>query len=232
MKILTLDTNTDLLSACITEETKLVYEKTLYNLKRHSINSMDIIDSVLKESNMTLNDIDGFVISKGPGSFTGLRIAFSIIKAFSYSLNKPMVSLSSLDTLCFRENFNGVVCGVIDALRNEIYINSYLNKEDIKTNLYPGDIININEIKTYIENKHGKDRDILFTGESLDKFHPIINEYFPSAYLNKKPLTSYDYALLGLHKFKLNLIDDSDSSPSYIRVSQAQEMLFKNKENG
>ena len=108
MILLTLDTNSDILSACVTKNEKLLSEINIYNLKNHSINSINIIDCILKNSNIAINDVDGFILSKGPGSFTGLRIAFSIIKAFSFSLKKPMISLSSLDSLCFRENFNGI----------------------------------------------------------------------------------------------------------------------------
>lgn len=231
MLLLTLDTNTDILSCSITKNEKLISEINIYNLKTHSINSINTIDAVLKNSNLTLNELDGFVLSKGPGSFTGLRIAFSIIKAFSYSLNKKMVSLSSLDTLSFRENFNGVTCSIIDALRNEVYINSYENKNDIITNSSIGDIVPIHSIREYIESKHGKGKDILFTGDTINEH--ILKELFPNAYINKKPITAYDYALLGLEKFKLNLYDDLlTSAPSYIRVSQAQEMLLKKAKNG
>lgn len=233
MLLLTLDTNTDILSASITRDEKLISEINIYNLKTHSINSISTIDSVLKKSNLTLKEIDGFVISKGPGSFTGLRIAFSIIKAFSYSLDKPMVSLSSLDCLCFRENFNGVVCSIIDALRDEVYVNSFDNKQSIISNSFEGDIVHIDNLKDHLLTKHESIENILFTGDGVIKFQDKIKEYFPQAYLNKKPTTSYDYALLGLEKFRLNLIDNIKSStPSYIRISQAQEMLLRKKSNG
>lgn len=232
MLLLTLDTNTDILSASITKDEKLISEINIYNLKNHSINSISTIDSVLRNSNLALNELNGFVISKGPGSFTGLRIAFSIIKAFSYSLNKPMVSLSSLDCLCYRENFNGIVCSIIDALRDEVYINSFLDKESIIYNSFEGEVVHINNLKEYLYSKYKSINNILFTGNGTIKFEDKLKEYFPQAYLNKKPTTSYDYALLALEKFKLNLIDDIKSStPSYIRVSQAQEMLLKKISN-
>lgn len=230
MLLLTLDTNTEILSCSITKNEKLIYETSIFNLKNHSINSINTIDSILKNSNLSLNEIDGFILSKGPGSFTGLRIAFSIIKAFSYSLNKPMISLNSLDCLCFRENFNGITCSIIDALRNEVYINSFENKESIINNSYEGDIINIDDIKNYINKKHTSVDNILFTGNGVNKFESKIKTLFPKSYINKKPITAYDYALFGLEKFKLSLFDDINTSiPTYIRVSQAQEMLLKNK---
>lgn len=230
MLLLTLDTNTDILSCSITRNEKLISETSIYNLKTHSINSINTIDTVLKISNLTLNELDGFVLSKGPGSFTGLRIAFSIIKAFSYSLNKPMISLSSLDALSFRENFNGIICSIIDALRNEVYINSYENKNSILRNSHEGDIIHIDNLEDYLIKKHGEYKNILFVGDGTISFESKIKSSFPNSYINKKPITSYDYALLGLEKFKLNLFDNvNTSTPSYIRVSQAQEMLLKKR---
>ena len=227
MILLTLDTNSDILSACVTKNEKLLSEINIYNLKNHSINSINIIDCILKNSNIAINDVDGFILSKGPGSFTGLRIAFSIIKAFSFSLKKPMISLSSLDSLCFRENFNGIVCSIINALRDEIYINSFRYKDEIIQNRFEGEIIHINNIKKYLKSKNTNLDNILFTGDGTIRFESELNSFFPNAYLNKKPITSYDYALLGLEKFKLNLFDDTTSSvPSYIRMSQAQEMLL------
>ncbi len=230
MILLTLDTNTPIISCCVTNNETLLSGISIYNMKNHSINSIDIIDMTLKKSNLKLKDMDGFIISKGPGSFTGLRIAFSIIKAFSYSLNKPMISLSSLDSLCFRENFNGITCSIIDALRDEVYINSFSSKSLIPNNSNEGNIIHIDNIKDFLIKKHGNVEDILFTGDDTTKFEEKIKSYFNNPFFNKKPMTSYDYALLGIKKFKLNIFDDSKlSKPSYIRVSQAQETLLKNK---
>lgn len=230
MILLTLDTNTHILSCSITENEKLISEISIYNSKNHSINSIDTIDAVLKKANLELKDVDGFVISKGPGSFTGLRIAFSIVKAFSYSLNKPMISLSSLDCLCFRENFNGVTCSIIDALRDEVYINSFENKNSIIENTHEGDIVHIEKLHEFLLKKHKNLENILFTGMDLENFEMEIKSQFKNAFLNKRHTTAYDYAILGLEKFKLNMFDDSKRSiPSYIRVSQAQENLIKQK---
>ena len=230
MTLLSLDTNTEMISCSISNKEFLLSETNLYNNRKHSINSINIIDLTLKNSNLELKDIDGFVLSKGPGGFTGLRIAFSIIKSFSFSLNKPIISISSLDSLCFRENFDGIVCSIIDALRDEIYINSFSSKEEIIRNTYDGDIIHINEIKNYLENKHKTINNILFTGYNLSKFECKIKSLFSNCYMNKKLMTSYDYAILGLEKAKLNLFDDNKTSvPSYIRVSQAQENLINKK---
>lgn len=230
--ILTLDTNTDILSCSITKEKELISEISISNIKNHSIKSIDIIDNCLKNSNITLNDIDCFVISKGPGSFTGLRIAFSIIKAFCFSLKKPMISISSLESLSFRENFNGITCSIMNALRGDVYINSYENKNSIIHSHFEDEIIKSSEISHYIKNKHNSTSNILFTGDGTNIYKEILLKDFKNAYLNETPMTSYNYALLGYEKFKLGLFDDINSSvPTYIRVSQAQEMLLKKRKN-
>ena len=228
MILLTLDTNTEILSCCVTQNKNLISEINIHNSKNHSINSIDTIDMVLKKSNLELKDVDGFVISKGPGSFTGLRIAFSIVKAFCYSLNKPMISLSSLDCLCFRENFNGVTCSIIDALRDEVYINSFTDKNSIINNNHEGYIVHIENLYEFLSKRHKNLENILFTGNDAEKFETKIKFQFKNTFINKKITTAYDYALLGVEKFKLNMFDDSKLSiPSYIRVSQAQENLIK-----
>lgn len=232
MTLLTLDTNTQILSCCLTKNENLLSEINIYNLKNHSINSISSIHSVLENGNLTLDNVDGFILSKGPGSFTGLRIAFSIIKAFSYSLNKPMISLSSLDTLCYRENFNGITCSIIDALRDEVYVNSFEDKNSIIYNNSEGTIVNIKNLSDYILKKHGENKEILFTGDGVNKHYNYLKENFKNPFINKKPISSYDYALLGVEKFKLGMFDDSKTnSPSYIRLSQAQEMLLRKKES-
>ena len=89
---------------------------------------MDMIDNLLKDSNLTIDDIDGFAVSKGPGSFTGLRIGMATIKGLSFGSDKPYVSISSLDALAYSLiNFDGPICPIMDALRDSVYTCLYKN---------------------------------------------------------------------------------------------------------
>ncbi len=74
MKILCLDSATESATAAILDDDKLLGEITFNYKKQHSVIMMPMIDNLLKNNELNINDIDGFVVSKGPGSFTGLRI--------------------------------------------------------------------------------------------------------------------------------------------------------------
>ena len=90
MIILSIDSATESASCAILNNDKLLGEVTLNNKKQHSVVLMPLMDSLLKNLQLTIKDIDGFVVSKGPGSFTGLRIGMSMIKGLSQGGNNPM----------------------------------------------------------------------------------------------------------------------------------------------
>jgi len=93
----------------------------------HSSRLLKMIEYMLENrAGAKLNDIDGFVVAGGPGSFTGLRIGISVVKGLSYAMNKPVASVSSLDGIAFRFACSSIpVCAMMDAKRNEVYCSVY-----------------------------------------------------------------------------------------------------------
>lgn len=81
------------------------------------------LEKELKRVSFNLKNADAFIVGAGPGSFTGLRISFSVIKAFSLSLNKPVIKLSSFFSLAypFKDKQEKIVV-ISDARRNLIYV--------------------------------------------------------------------------------------------------------------
>ncbi len=82
MKILSIDTASSICSVAILEDNKLVKEISNNDTNTHSVKLMPQIEQIFKETNLTLNDIDLLACDKGPGSFTGIRIGISTVKAF------------------------------------------------------------------------------------------------------------------------------------------------------
>ena len=118
MKILSIDSSTECASCAVLEDSKLLGEINFNNKKQHSIILMPMVDNLLKNLQLSVTDLDGFVVSKGPGSFTGLRIGMSMIKGLSQGTKKPFVSVSSLDALAYNMAYSqGIVCPILDALR-------------------------------------------------------------------------------------------------------------------
>jgi len=94
-----------------------------YNSKKISASEILIyIEKYIKKFSISLKDIDCFVVGKGPGSFMGLRISFSIIKAFSISLDKPIISIGSFFPMAYQfiKKYQKIAV-LTDARRNLIY---------------------------------------------------------------------------------------------------------------
>ncbi|MBW1746189.1 MAG: tRNA (adenosine(37)-N6)-threonylcarbamoyltransferase complex dimerization subunit type 1 TsaB [Deltaproteobacteria bacterium] len=136
MRILAVDTATKSCSVAIVEKESIIAETTLFIEQTHSKHLMEMIDTVLNLSGLTVSELDGFAVTRGPGSFTGLRIGISSIKGFAMASGKPVVGVSSLDSLAMQCGFSSyLVSPLLDARKEEVYFsryrfeNGYLKKE-------------------------------------------------------------------------------------------------------
>lgn len=91
MKILSIDTSSKICSVAVLEDTDLIVEKHILDEKTHSQKLMPLIDEVLKSLKLDLSDFDLYACGIGPGSFTGVRIGVSTIKAFCDVTAKPTI---------------------------------------------------------------------------------------------------------------------------------------------
>ena len=131
MKILALDTATQSCSVAIVDDGLLLAELTRVNSKTHSRHLMDLINTVCRLADLKAEDMDGFAVTIGPGSFTGLRIGISTIKGLAFSFGKPVVGVSSLDALawqCAQSAY--LICPLLDARKKEVYACRYRFKNN------------------------------------------------------------------------------------------------------
>jgi tRNA threonylcarbamoyladenosine biosynthesis protein TsaB len=123
--ILNIETATTNCSVSISKDGKTVFLKEDNNKNYSHAESLHLfIDAVLKESNTTLADIDAIAVSKGPGSYTGLRIGVSAAKGLCFALNKPLISVPTLQALAHQVKVeNGFVVSMLDVWK---YIQAFL----------------------------------------------------------------------------------------------------------
>lgn len=122
MNILAVDTSTDRLSVALMKSGKIEGRFHRKTPMSHSRLLIPMIDRILKRSKLKLKNIDAFAISIGPGSFTGLRIGVTTVKALAYSLDRPIVAIPTLDVIAQNaKSFKGVICPVLDARKNKVY---------------------------------------------------------------------------------------------------------------
>ncbi len=126
MKILAVDTSTTSGSIALTDEATLVAQKSEPFVEAHAKWLMRSIDELFSTIDLTIEDVDLFAIGVGPGSFTGLRIGVSTVKGLAWSLDKPVVGVSTLRALAMNITENGaLICPVLDARKKELYTALY-----------------------------------------------------------------------------------------------------------
>ena len=120
MKILAIDTSAVTCSVAVYDGER-VTEEFVNNGLNHSRTLMVLVDSVLKKTGLSPEDIDLFACSSGPGSFTGIRIGVSAVKGMASAVNKPCASVPTLEGMAMSCANDGIVCCLMDARRGQFY---------------------------------------------------------------------------------------------------------------
>lgn len=212
MKILCIDTSSNLCSVAILEDTTLIKKLELNNGLTHSETLMPLIKQLLEESNLTLKDIDLLVSDIGPGSFTGIRIGVSTCKAFSDSLNIPCIGISSLDVLAYNIKNDGIICSTIDCKNDNCYFALYKCKNGAYFTLEEPCAKTVQEVSDLLNSKYSNEQ-IEFVGNS-------ITSNSTDYYLNVENL-----GIAGLRKFTSNNNVGEEILPLYLKKPQAQRQL-------
>ena len=121
MKILSVETSSKICAVALMDNEKIVKEIILEDENTHSVKLMPLVDQLLKDTHTKLTDIDLFACDTGPGSFTGIRIGVSTIKAFMDVTDKKVVGVTSLEILANNVQTEEIVCSLIDAKNDNVY---------------------------------------------------------------------------------------------------------------
>lgn len=232
MKILAVETSAKVASVALSKDGCILAEFTLNNKMTHSRVLMPLINELLKSLDFQISDIDLFAASNGPGSFTGLRIGVSTVKAFAYALNKPLVLVDTLEALSYNVYPNDKkVCALMDARNNQVFgaIFNPLNKRYVlEDERFAVDIkILLNTLKT-------KGEQIFFVGDAIELYEDLIKTKmgelarFPFRInaLQRAALICYVAELYNEDK---KFSDVYSSAPFYLRKSSAQQELEKKR---
>ena len=122
MKILAIESSNQTMSVATVENGLVVSEYTRNGNLQHSTQLMPAVETVINASNWQPADLDQVVISKGPGSYTGVRIGATIAKTLAWTLKKPLIPVSSLKLIASNAlSFEGLIIPVIDARRKNVH---------------------------------------------------------------------------------------------------------------
>jgi tRNA threonylcarbamoyladenosine biosynthesis protein TsaB len=131
LNVLCVDTSTEACSVavlCSTENEKTINDHFMLAPREHTQKILPTIVQVVKQSGLTLSDIDVIAYGRGPGSFTGVRIGISIAQGLAYGIEKPIVGVSTLQAMsqeAYKKEKVKHVYAAIDARMGEVYFAHY-----------------------------------------------------------------------------------------------------------
>ena len=129
--IISIETATPVGSVALHNNGELISIKENNDQRKHGENITLFVDEVIKEAGITLQQVNAIAVSKGPGSYTGLRIGVSAAKGLCYGLNVPLISVNTLEGLASHKALNSykekdfLFCPMIDARRMEVFCKLY-----------------------------------------------------------------------------------------------------------
>jgi len=201
--ILNIETATTNCSVSLSKEGEILVLKEDYNTNYSHAESLHMfIEEVIIASKTKPSQIDAIAVSKGPGSYTGLRIGVSAAKGLCYALNKPLISVATLQSLANQVTINdGIIVAMLDARRLEVY-SAIFDKNHNKIRETKAQILDENSFKDYLEK--GK---VYFIGDGVEKTKTLI-KHSNAIYIEDKLPSAKEMSKLSYDKYKKNDIED------------------------
>jgi tRNA threonylcarbamoyladenosine biosynthesis protein TsaB len=222
MNVLAIDTSNQTMSVALVDESGLIAEYTTNVKKNHSVRLMPAIHSIMKEAGLVPSDLDKVVVAVGPGSFTGVRIGVTTAKTLSWSLNIPVVAVSSLELVAYNGlYFKGKICPFFDARRGRVY-----------TGLYVSNGVTVDNVKSdqnllfadWLKELEEQDEKVLFLSTDLDIHKETIQDILGDKAVYPENYFPYPRAaVLGTIGLKIDPVENvHDLVPEYLRLVEAE----------
>lgn len=226
-----IETSNSPLSIAIVKDGQVVEEVVQNEKLTHSVTVMPTIEELFQKANLKPADIDAIAVSEGPGSYTGLRIGVTVAKTLAWTLKKPLVGISSLQVLAANaQDFDGVVCALFDARRQNVYAAAY-HGTTLETLIKD----HHNSIEGLLEKLQQLNKPILFVGLDVENFkEKIIAQLGNQASFAPTLALPRGSKLIELaQKQPLPSIEEVHSFvPQYHRISEAEANWIKDQKKG
>ena len=222
MKILGIDTSSPSGSVALIDNDHVISESCLDSSPAYSDKLLTEVDAVLNRSKTNLNEIDGFAITTGPGSFTGLRVGMSLLKGLILATEKPFASVNTLDAYA-ETVLPGpyAICPVLDARKKEVYSALFSSKNDLCVRETADQAIKPKNLCDQIK------QPTAFVGNGLEVYKELFTSCLQNNFVHNVPLKKLTVAasagLIASRDLKKNLHYDLDYlTINYVRPSEAE----------
>ena len=225
MNILMIDTSGPACGVAVSQNGKIVCELQLTSGKTHSQRVMPMVDRALEMCELTVADIDLFGAVIGPGSFTGVRIGVSTVKALAHAAGKPCIGVDALEALAANVSaFDGVICPILDARAQQVYGAMF------EAGMPPVRLMEdeAEKLTAFLERVEEAGKDALFLGDGVEPCRAAIEarlgekaHFAPAQHLGLRAASACALAA-EYAKDEANLKDCMTLLPLYLRAPQAE----------
>lgn len=231
MLILALESSAKPASVAVSLDGQLLGHYFQNNGLTHSRTLLAMVESLLKNLDISINDTDLIAVSRGPGSFTGVRIGVSAAKGLAWGINKPVCGVSTLEAIAYQTPVPGMlICPVMDARRNQVYNALFEWRDSAPVRLCADRAIALEQLAGELRERFlhaasaapSKSPMLLLVGDGAE----ISYDYLSGIGLPCKMAptlmrrqTAYGVALAACHYESIPAIE---LEPSYLRPSQAE----------
>ena len=229
MKVLAIDSSGLTATVALVDENVTIASYTMNHKKTHSVTLLPMIDEIFKMAQMQPEEVDGIVVSGGPGSFTGLRIGIATAKGLGLALDKPLIHVPTVDGLAYQVyGFEGLICPLMDARRNQVYTGLYTfvrDKENLIFKVVKEQLaLRVDDLVMELNRQK---KPVMFLGDGV----PVHKEqlegemevpiFFAPPFMNRQNAAAM--GCLGTQYLKEGRgVAASDYRPEYLRVAQAE----------
>lgn len=208
-RILNIETSTQVCSVALSIDGKPVSVRESFVKNAHAESITIFSEEVISESNLSFKELDAVAVSKGPGSYTGLRIGVSTAKGFCYALGKPLIAINTLHALAFgiKKQFvendpKALFCPMIDARRMEVYT-AIFNFQLESVQKTSAEIIEEQSFADWLNTYR-----MIFAGDGADKCKPILGKNLNAVFIDDFHASAIYLCQLAEQKFTKGQFED------------------------
>ena len=242
MLILALDSTAQVGSVALCKgDGHLLAECTLNTGNTHSETLLPTVEFLLKSCGVTVDDIELFACTAGPGSFTGVRIGAATVKGLAFGKDKPCVGVSTLEALATNARaFEGIICPCMNARRQQVYNALFESKDGKLTRLCEDRALAIEdllkEVSEYAPEKRiylvGDGAELVMDFDEFGEQFPVLDGCMILLGERLRNQSGYSVALVALEAYRNgNVCTDAELAPVYLRPSQAERMRMEKMKN-
>lgn len=223
--ILGIDTSGKTAAAALYEDGIMLGQSGIYTVKTQSQVILPMVKRLMSDCMRELSQLDLIAVSKGPGSYTGIRIGIAAVKAMAFALKIPCCGVSTLEGLAFTCGFEGLICPIMKARKDLVYTAVYKIAGGTSELVSDEQVVSVCELNSYLMSLNEK---IMLTGDGAEDFYnKYCNESYVLSPVHLRLQSAAGVIMASINKTPQN---DDELQASYLQIVKAEKDLIKSKQ--